>query len=121
MQLGDNEINDPRNKSQPIKYAGTIASYGYPNVSEERGSALLYQMPVGAYITYDIIIPKHHSFSNDQAVTLRVSSLRNIRFDRNVSSRISFQQSKSSPIEIEPFKDTSTYKYPVFLLRFAGK
>ena len=120
MQLGDNEINDPRNQAQPVKYAGVIASYGYPDVSEKRGSALLQQMPVGAYITYDII-QKHHSFSNDQAVTATVSKSRIIDFDGSLSSRISFKQPEKRPIQISSDRDMSTYKYPVFLLWFAGK
>ena len=115
------EINNVNDQLKPVKYAAVIASPGYPNVSDRAAAAYLYQMPAGAYITYDIILPTHQSFSNSQSVTLKVSKSINIVFDGTVSSSISFKQTGSSTIQISMEQDSVTKKYPVFLLRFEGK
>ena len=115
------KINDEPDRLQPVKYAAVIASPGYPEDSVSDAVAYLYQMPAGAYITYDISIPKHQGFSNSQAVSLKVSASRNIGFDRNLSSRVSFKQSERWRIEVWMVPDSVTRENPVFLLRFAGK
>ena len=121
MQPDILEINNAPDQKQTVKYAAVIASPGYPNVSDRVAAAYLYKMPAGAYITYDIFIPTHQSFSNSQSVTLKVSKSRNINFDGTVSSSISFKQTGSSTIQISMEHDSVTRKYPVFLLKFEGK
>ena len=120
MQPGDNEINDPLNQEQPVKYAGVIVSHNYPEVPESRSSAFLHQMPEGAYITFDIVIPNHQGFSNSQKVSVEVSESRNIIFDEEVSSPFSIKQTGSSSIPLLTDRDSATRKYPVFSLTFAG-
>ena len=99
-------------------YAAVIASPEYPGGSEEDAAAYLYQMPEGAYITYDIIIPK--KFINSQAVSVTRRGASNIDFDRNVSSPFSIKQTGSNRMEISVLGDGETYENPVFLLRFTG-
>ena len=108
-----------QDQKQPVKYAAVIASPGYPNVSGRLALANLYRMPAGAYITYDIILPKHQSFSDSQRVEMIAAYMRKGYFDGTVSSPISFKQ--SSAIQIWMERDIETGKYPVFLLRFEGK
>ena len=111
-------INKDRDQPQRIKYAAVIASPEYPGGYDEDVAANLYQMPEGAYITYDIIIPK--KFINSQAVSVTRSGLSNIDFDRNVSSPFSIKQTGSNRMEISVLGDGETYENPVFLLRFTG-
>ena len=113
------KINEKPHRLQPVKYAAVIASPGYPDDSVSDAIAYLYQMPEGAYITFDIFIPKHQGFSNTQKVRVIASSY--IDFDGNLSSRFSIKQSDSSRIEISMVPDSVTRENPVFLLSFAGK
>ena len=115
------KINEKPHRLQPVKYAAVIASPGYPDDSVSDAIAYLYQMPEGAYITYDIFIPQHQGFNNSQAVSLKVGASRNIEFDEKLTSRVSFKQSDSSRIQISMVPDSATRKNPVFLLSFAGK
>ena len=121
MQPGDNIINHPLNQTQPVKYAAVIASPGYPDVPERRYDAFLYKMPAEANITLDIVIPKHQGFSDSQKVLVIGGESKNIDFDGTVSSRFSIKQTGSSYIQILTAFDRTTFKYPVFILQFAGK
>ena len=114
-------INEGIDRQQPVQYAAVIASPGYPEDSSSNAITYLYQMPEGAYITFDIFIPKHQGFSNTQKVRVIASSYKYIDFDGNLSSRFSIKQSDSSRIEIKMVPDSVTRENPVFLLSFAGK